>query len=588
MINFFKLRSPWTHLLIITFFVSVIYSNTFSVPFHFDDKLNIVDNPSVKNLSNFWPPAGNRWFGYLTFALNYAAGGLSTAGYHGVNLAIHLSTAFLVYWLLQLTFKTPYFAPVGTEHAEKQKTRNALLALFTSLLFAVHPIQTQAVTYIVQRFASLATLLYLLSITTYVQARLLSLSKEQSIRHTSQSTRGAWLFYILSFLSAVLAMKTKEISFTLPVVVVLYELSFFGRTPHQFKKRMIYLLPVLLTLAIIPLTMTDFGRNFQNSFTASNEISRLDYLLTQFRVLTTYLRLLAFPINQSIDYSYPVSRAFLDPPVLLSFILLASIFITAGILFIRSRSSFHSLRLIAFGIFWFFITLSVESSIIPIADVIFEHRLYLPSIGAAIAIAGTIFYVVERLRARHRHAGTIGLAAGMITLVLLSAASYSRNAVWNSEIQVWQDAVQKYPAAFRAHSMLGTLYQRNGNRIAAMNAYRAALAINPSHAEAHVNLGSVLVEEGRLDEGMSEFLAALKLNSMDSIDSAYLYINIGTCYLKKGMPDRAIEFYHYALPIIPDDAIVYSALGRAFQEKGMFSKADEYFGKAHYLNPERF
>jgi len=87
---------------------------------------------------------------------------------------------------------------------------------------------------------------------------------------------------------------------------------------------------------------------------------------------------------------------------------------------------------------------------------------------------------------------------------------------------------------------------------------------------------------------MSEFLVALKLNSMDSIDTAYLYINIGTCYLKKGMPDRAIEFYNYAVPLIPDDAIVYSALGRAFQEQGMFSKADENFSKAHYLNPERF
>ena len=207
-------------------------------------------------------------------------------------------------------------------------------------------------------------------------------------------------------------MKSKEIALTLPVIIVLYEFCFFRESPfhktsRQRLKRYLYLLPLLLTLLIIPLSMMDFSKpveNFVEHIDAPSRetlnISRADYLLTEFRVIVTYLRLLVFPVKQSIDYTYPVYHSFLQPQVFLSFLLLLTIFSLGVYLFYRSLSSSPGLRLIAFGIFWFFITLSVESTIIPIKDVIFEHRLYLPSVGFFIAAITSLEHIIRQPKPR--------------------------------------------------------------------------------------------------------------------------------------------------------------------------------------------
>ena len=169
----------------------LLYSGSFHYPFYFDDGLMIMDNPRVRELSGFWPPAGQRYAGFLTLALNYRFGGLDTFGYHLTNIAIHSANAVLVYWLILLTFKTPYIAAgIGrmpyapTAHVSRLTLLSSLIphpssliALFASLLFLVHPIQTQAVTYVIQRFASLATMFYLLALIFYIKARLTQFTK---------------------------------------------------------------------------------------------------------------------------------------------------------------------------------------------------------------------------------------------------------------------------------------------------------------------------------------------------------------------------------------------------------------------------
>ena len=578
-----KLRSPWFHFCLIAFLIALAYSNTLSVPFHFDDTLNIVNNPQVKDLANFWPPAGNRWFGYLTFALNYEINGLDTAGYHLVNIAIHIATAFLLYWLVLMTFRTPYFSPPGKAATEQLTREHSYAALFSALLFSVHPIQTQAVTYIVQRFASLAACFYLLSLATYIQARLLS-------QQEAPKRSLIWSLYAASLLAAGLATQTKETAFTLPAVVLLFELSFFrdqsGRD-KKFRKLGIYLSLLIAAAVIGLLAITDFGRN-ENAFAATNEISRHDYLLTQFRVLVTYIRLLFIPVHQSIDYYYPLSTTLTEPAVLISLLLLAVILVTAVVLFRRSSAPADPRRLIAFGIFWFFITLSVESSIIPIADVIFEHRLYLPSMGASIAVVMTARLVLDSVRKRYHAAAAIAVLSGTIVVLLLSTAAYLRNTAWQSEISLWEDAAAKFPDDARAFNMLGTLYGRNGNRPAATNAYRTAIALKPSYAEAHVNLGNSYSDEGRLDDAMTEYLIAVQLNNLDAIDTAGLLVNMGNTYLKKGLPDIAIDLYSRAVQMMPNEAQVHFLLGNAYQMKGMNIQAVEQFRTAHQLDPDRF
>ncbi|MBI5195488.1 MAG: hypothetical protein HZA10_04105, partial [Nitrospirae bacterium] len=173
------LHKPIVHILLIVIIGLIAYSNTFHVPFQFDDHNFIVDNHKLRNLSSFWPTAGSRWVGFLTFALNYKFGGLNVTDYHIVNIIIHIINALLVYRLVILTFQTPYF----NLHPSTFNPRSSLIALFSSLLFVSHPIQTQAVTYIVQRFTSLATMFYLLSLVMYVKWRLKS---EQQSNSTSE------------------------------------------------------------------------------------------------------------------------------------------------------------------------------------------------------------------------------------------------------------------------------------------------------------------------------------------------------------------------------------------------------------------
>ena len=178
------------------------------------------------------------------------------------------------------------------------------------------------------------------------------------------------LFYFGSVISAVLAMKTKEIAFTLPVVIFLYELMFFE---EKLKKRLLYMTPLLLTMLIIPVSLLetdklkgDLIENISEATRVDTNISRWVYLLTQFAVIVTYIRLIFFPINQNLDYDFPIYNTLLTPEVFLSFLLLFSIFCFGIYMFLQSKTHNRTYRFIAFGILWFLINLSVESSFTPI------------------------------------------------------------------------------------------------------------------------------------------------------------------------------------------------------------------------------
>ncbi|HET6464341.1 MAG TPA: tetratricopeptide repeat protein, partial [Nitrospiria bacterium] len=226
------LAQPFAALLLIGLIAPLIYSNTFSASFHLDDAQNIVDNPKIKHLASLLDFSGSRYVGFLTFALNYRFGGLSLFGFHLVNLMIHMTNGILVYILIRLLFQAPRLAPQPAFAAAPPA-----IALCTALLFVVHPLQTQAVTYIVQRFASLASLFYLLTVVCYLRWRL---CPPESKRRS--------LWYAAAFLMTLLAMKTKEITFTLPAMLLLLEFVAFG---PPTRKQWIGLIPFFLTLPLI-------------------------------------------------------------------------------------------------------------------------------------------------------------------------------------------------------------------------------------------------------------------------------------------------------------------------------------------------
>ena len=566
------LGNPYLHAILIILVCLVAYSNTFQVPFQFDDPRSIADVPFVRDLRSF-PNVFtlHRSVGFFSFALNYRIHGTDVPGYHIVNLAIHLLNALLVYALIVLTFRTPRLkGSFLLKHAKP-------IALLSALLFVSHPVQTQAVTYIAQRFASLATLFFMMSVVAYAQSRLSAGSKSSRYRPL------AW--YGVSLLTAILAMKSKEIAFTLPLIIALYEFLFLE---GPVKKRILLLLPLLLTMLIIPASLLGIDRPLGTMMSDVGEVTRVhtfmgrtEYLITQTRVIVTYLRLLVFPMNQNLDYDYPLFDSFFAPQVVLSFLLLMLIIGTGVTLLYRDRHAPGAGRLTAFGIFWFFMTLSVESSIIPIADVIFEHRLYLPSVGFFLAVTGAFFWTAEKLEARWPYAVRVVVVFLAAAVVIFTGLTVARNIVWQSEQSLWEDVIRKSPLKARGYNGLGLAYFNKNRYDYAVEAFARAIALHPSYGVAFNNIGNAFYRSGLYDRAVEAQTRAIALEPNNPV---FLY-NRGLTHAATGAYDRAIRDYEGAIILDPVYAEAYNNLGSIYHITGRYDRAMEAYTKALTLHP---
>lgn len=539
----------------------LIYYQTISFPFQFDDISVITQNREIHNLTHFFDLSGKRYIGDLSFAINYYFGHLDVTGYHIVNIAIHAINGILVWSLVNLTFRTP----VMEKSAINPQVRR-LIAITAALVFISHPLQTQAVTYIIQRYASLATLFYLSSIVLFIKWRLSAVSAYRV--H----------FFLLSLIAAVFAVKTKEISLTLPFIILLYAFFFF----RDRLRNVLFLLPYFLMLLIIPLTLINTDKplgdiigELEAATEETEHISRGTYLFTQFRVIVTYMRLLLFPVNQNVDYDYPLYTSLFSPVVFLSLLLLLFMAGAGIYLYKMSRRSVNGYALlVSFGIFWFFITLSVESSIIPIRDVIFEHRLYLPGIGFIMAFISAILWGIEYWK---RQVCFIIL----IMVIPLGVAAHQRNTVWQDNVTLWRDVVSKSPLKARGHHNLGYAYAGQGRIYEAIEEYKTALGLKKIFAETHNELGLLYSNLGRLDEAIEEFQAAVKLKP----DYANAHNNLGLAYRARGELDKAIGEYGTALKLNPSHVNAHSNLGNAYAGSGRLEEAIEEYLTALKLQP---
>lgn len=563
----------------------LIYSNVVHAPFFFDDFSSIVDNETIKNLpASFVDFSNNRYLTHITFAINYALSGLRPFSYHIANNTIHVINAILVYYLVIFTFRTPQM--------HNSRLSPQFIALSSAFLFISHPIQTQAVTYIVQRATSMATLFYLLSLVAYSKWRLM---RERDLADKGQTTGGRdfnVMVYFISFVSAVLAMKTKEIAFTLPMILVLYEFSFFnkcagplplpdrvaGDSRNSNLQRLIYLVPMLLTMLIIPLSMASYSVKaeslMQDIDTVTREalnVSRTDYLLTQFRVIITYMRLLLLPVNQNFDYRYPVYHSFFDLQVLLSFAAILAIIGLSVYCFYLSRCdvitsppeknlrNYQGLRLASFGIQWFFITLLVESSIVPIKDVIVEHRLYLPSVGFIIASVSLSDFMIKNP----------GLKKILVVVIvcLLSLSAYSRNSLWNEPEKMWGDVISKAPRNVRAYTELGAVFRDEGRYPEAILQFERALEINKDYPLTYYNLGYVQYKLGNYGNALQYFQKTLTLkpHPMTQVDTLN---SMGMTYSEMGDDRNAVSTFKEAIRILPGSIISYNNLGHQYVKMG--------------------
>jgi protein O-mannosyl-transferase len=582
-----RIQKPILHCLLIALVALLAYSNTFQSPFQWDEEDFIVQNPVVRDLEYFASPSKakgidpdyyiflrTRTVGYLTFALNYQIHGFDVLGYHIVNVTLHILNAVLVYLLVQLTFKTPFLKETPLRNHSSQ------VALFSALLFVSHPVQTEAVTYIFQRHASFVTFFYVGSLVCYVLWRLKGEAKE-----TSQWKRLS--VYGLSLLSCVLAMKTKENAFTLPIVLLLYECFFFK---GSIASRVIPLVPFLLTLVIVPFTLLGgekplgqmMDRILDPSSLLTKGVAKETYLLTQFRVMVTYLRLLFIPVNQNLDYDYPLFSNLLTPEVLLSLLLHVALLGVAVYLFLKSKSTLRGWRAISFGILWFYITLSVESSIIPLKMIICEYRIYLPSLGFFVAVVSLIFLGVIRFGVTFGGLRKYVIVFLACVVGLFTVLTFARNSLWTDPVRLWEDVARKSPANSRARYNFGLALARQGRFDEATKEFQTTLNLNPQDAKAHLNLGLIYDQQNRPEDALRELQVALELEP----NNAKIHYNLGVTLARWGRAEEAKKAFENTVKLNPYDASAHNNLGVLLTQQNRVKEAMKEFEAALQLDPD--
>jgi protein O-mannosyl-transferase len=538
----------------------LVYSNSFTCSFHFDDLPRLVDNPGIRNLSDvnaWWNIYPTRPVGMFTFALDYHFHQFDVRYYHLVNLIIHLINACLVWWFTLLIFSSP---ALQEDPVSRQKK---IIAFFTALLFVSHPLATQSVTYIIQRLTSMAALFYLLSLVLYLKARF-----------ANRSDTSAWLLFTGSVISAILSMGTKENAFTLPLAIVLLEVIFLRtkRLSINFKDYRV-ILSVLAFLGLIIFILLTFSLSIFNPIPPtywgnSYTLTPLNYLFTQFSVILKYIQLLILPLHQNVDYDFPVSDNFFTIRTILSFLVLLSLFILAILFYKRYR-------IISFGIFWFFLMLSVESGIIPIIDVIFEHRTYLPSFGFFLILSWCIYILFWN---KYKF---IAVSVFLIIIASNSWLTFERNKVWKDEVTLWSDAVSKSPGKARPVYNLGIAHLKSGQMEMAVADFTRLIEINPKLVTAYTNRGDAYFSLGQWDKVIADYSRVIDLDPK----STDTYYNRGIAYGNLGQSEKAIADYTRAIGIDPTNVKAYSNRGVAYGNSGQWDNAIADYTRAIGIDP---
>ncbi len=494
----------------LAFIILFIYAGSFDVPFHYDDEVVILD-PRLQDPTDIATvSAFNRFrtIANLSLALQWRFAGTLTWPYHLVNLLLHLGAASLVFLLGRELLRTPF--------ALRHPARGTLrwMPVLGAFLFAAHPLQTQAVTYIVQgRYVPSATICYLGGLLLYLRWR----------------ATGSRLAFAGTSAALVLGLGCKEIIVSLPAALLLVELLFVGGRSGWRRAALpaAIFAPFLLAGIAVRYIRSDGVGATMSAVLAPPALpfDGLDYLRTSPGVLLDYLGMLLLPRGQSLIHDVPVRRA-VDAGVVLSTAGVVAVLLVAALLLVLSRRWSHRpepedatpassppseppsvlaipitplgdrpliARLVSFGIFWFFLTIALESSFIPLLDPMVEHRVYLPSVGFFIAFVATIA-ALERLAEAiagrlggRRVSPLLGPVALAILIALHAALAVRRNEVWGSWRTLWLESVRAGPRLAKPLHNLGTGYEREGQLEAAMACYDRALAIHPRYGSAWAN-----------------------------------------------------------------------------------------------------
>lgn len=465
------------------------YGNSLGAGFVFDDNAMLSDarvtgagaGAEILRLEQTRPLT------YLTFHWNFLAGGVDPWGYHAVNVALHAGNSALVLAVARHVLPPP-------------------AALVAAAVFAVHPLQSESVSYIFQRATLLAALFALLSLHLFLQERL------------------AW-----SAAAFAMSLLAKEETMALPALLLLFEQTLRGRRAIR---------PAYYA-AMFALSGAAAGRLFYALHRASQPtlgfqlkgVSAVSYLLTQARVIWRYLGLFVWPSGQNLDHDMAVSQSLTSPPSTLVAVI-SLLVLLCGLCWLAWRGK-HAASLWALG---FFVLLSPSSSVVPAADVMFEHRTYFPLVSLVVA-AGALWRLLPA-----RWAG----GAAIAVLAILLSAAMARNGVWKNSVTLWTDVVEKSPGKVRGYLNLAMAYSRSEPGRSRQLAERA-VEIAPEHADARTMLGVILMVQGEPANGLKQFERALSLRG----ETAAERNNLGMARTRIGQRPQAEVEFRRALALEP-------------------------------------
>jgi len=530
-----------------------IYAQTFGYGFVFDDLTFIVNNPCIRRfdyIHYIWKTAPyTRTLGFYSFALNYWINGLNPAGYHIFNFAVHLLAVGLVWALAAKLFKA-----AGETPAE--------LPFVIALFFLVHPCQTQAVTYVSQRFESMAFLFYLGSIYCYLCGRMAS----------SMSNKIISFACCLGF--AVAGILTKEVAATIPLMVLALEFILLDPKPLKPLSGKIYLaiiaIGILFVLVFMNLVKTDLIRTYFQFHAPSEShdgdmITGGKYVMTQMRVFLTFLRLLVLPINQNADYDYPLSTGLFGPP--LTFVGLCLIGFMVFLIFkLRSRRP-----LMAFGPAWMLAAFSINTA--PRTHVIWEHKLYLISFGFFVAAVYALSALIKDRKIMY------GILIALIAV--LAVMSYQRNQIWKNELTLWDDVARKSPHKARAYNNRGLANYYQNHMPEALRDFNKALVLKPDNFTAYINRGFLFYNQGNFTQALADDNKAIAINPQE----AQAYNNRGLVYYSEGNWAQSVIDYNHAVKINPGYGDAYYNRGIADSLQGHLNQALSDYSKAIESSP---
>lgn len=527
-----------------------VYSRTFSVPLLLDDLGSIADNPSIRSL---WPlgPAlsppdsagvGGRPLLNLTYALNYASGGTSVAGYHCVNLAIHVLAAWLLFDLVRRILLRPVLA-------ERFGGAATPLALAVAALWAWHPLQTESVTYLTQRSESLMGLLYLATLDCFLRG--------------TEARGRAW--FSVCVMACLAGIMTKEVMVTAPLMVLLLDRTFVAGTFYEALRRR-WLLYLALAAACIPLAGLTSGLH-ERAAGFGLGVAWWDYALTECRAIANYLALSFWPTPLVFDYG-----RYADLPQ-------GGAWPYAGAVAVWVVAAVYALRrspAVGLSCAWPLLILAPTSSVIPLAgQPIAEHRMYLP----LAAVSAWIVIGAFRIAGRR----SLPVLAGMAAVLALAAAA--RNETYKSALSLWSDTVAKAPENPRARNNLGRELEKLPGRAGEAAAeYEQALRLRPAEAEVHFNLANVLARDPlRWPESIGHYEQALRLDP----DHAQAHNNLGNVLAQRaGRLAEAIPHYEEALRLRPDYPEAHNNLALAYVGLGRLEEAVRHLEIALKLKPD--